>query len=113
MARQRSPSSTAEDWRSVFARGRNGGNDIITIARKNDSYRNLPVVGAIGCVEGAAAVIKAYFAAHMAVEGFCQRGAIDSIGFCGTGEFAELIYHERRQSLELLPLTCLPLTLAI
>src|SRR5271167_1140231 len=77
LARQRSTAATTKDGRSVLARGRDGGNDVIVVAGKYDPDRNLPVVGTIGCIESAATVIKADFTTHMAPEGVFQCRAVD------------------------------------
>src|SRR5579872_5452993 len=58
---ERSSSAAAENGCAEFTGERDGRDDVINIARNNDSDRNLTIVGAIGGVKRAAAVIKAHF----------------------------------------------------
>jgi ribosomal protein L35AE/L33A len=46
------------------------------MVRKNDADRDLAVIGTVGRVEGAAAVVKANFAANMGAESLSQSGCI-------------------------------------
>jgi hypothetical protein len=46
----------------------NGGENVFFIARNYDADRNLTVIGAVGCVESAAARVEADFSAKVAAE---------------------------------------------
>jgi hypothetical protein len=61
-------SATAKKRRAKFAAERDGRENILGVARKNDSNRNLAVVGAIRRVEGARARVEANFAADLRAE---------------------------------------------
>ena len=53
----------------------NGGENVFFIARNDDANRNLTVIGAVGCIERAAARIEENFSAKVAAEsGFKSRG---------------------------------------
>ena len=55
--------------------------DVVVVARNYNSDRDLAVIGGVGCVESAGAVVEADFSSDAAAEGF---GEID--GVCG-GKF--------------------------
>jgi hypothetical protein len=58
----------------VAAEG-NCGENIFLIARNYDADRNLTVIGAVGCIESAAARVEADLSAKVAAErGFKSRG---------------------------------------
>jgi hypothetical protein len=67
---ERGSGPTAEQGRTEFATNRNCGEDVVGIARKNYADRDLAVVGAVGGVEGAAAVVKANVAANAQAQSF-------------------------------------------
>jgi hypothetical protein len=53
----------------VFAAGGDRGQDIVGVARDDDTDRNLAVVGGIGRVKGAAAGIESHLASNLAAQG--------------------------------------------
>jgi hypothetical protein len=60
---KRCAAAAAEQRRPELTAQRDSGKNIVVIARQHDADRNLPVVGAVGRVERAAALIEADFAA--------------------------------------------------
>jgi len=52
----------------MFAAESDSGQDIFFVARNDDANRDLPVVGPVGRVQGAATRIEADFAAEMAAK---------------------------------------------
>jgi hypothetical protein len=59
----------------VVAAESNGGENIFFIARNYDTNRNLAVIGAVSCIESAAAGVEADFSAKVTAErGFKSRG---------------------------------------
>jgi len=58
LAGERCSATAAEQGRAEFAAERNRGDDVIRIVGKNDTDGNLPVVGTIGGVEGAGAIVE-------------------------------------------------------
>jgi hypothetical protein len=67
----------------VAAEG-NRGENIFFIAGNYDSDRNLTVVGAVGCIESAAARIEADLSAKVAAERGFKRGGVE-MGGLGRG----------------------------
>ena len=63
----------------VAAEG-NSGDDVFFIARNYNSDRNLPVIGAVGCVKSAAARVETDFSAKVATERAFKRGGIELRG---------------------------------
>jgi len=64
----------------VVAAESNGGENVFFIARNYDPNRDLAVVGAVGCVEGAAARVEPDLSAKVAAEGAFKRGGIELRG---------------------------------
>jgi len=64
--------SAAEQRGTEFAAERNGGEDIVCVVGKNYADRNQAVVGTVGRVKGAAAAVKADFAAYVLTKNFRQ-----------------------------------------
>jgi hypothetical protein len=59
----------------VVAAEGNGGENVFFIARNYDTNRDLAVIGAVSCVEGAAARVEAYLSTKVAAErGLKSRG---------------------------------------
>lgn len=63
----------------VAAEG-NRGNDVFFIARNYDANRDLAVIGAVGCIESAAARVEADFSAKVAAESGFKRGGVELRG---------------------------------
>ena len=63
----------------VAAEG-NSGDDVFFIARNYNSDRNLPVIGAVGCVESAAARVEPDLSAKVAAESGFKRGSVELRG---------------------------------
>ena len=63
----------------VAAEG-NGGENIFFVARNYDADRDLAVIGAVGCVEGAAARVEADLSAKVAAESGFKRGGVELRG---------------------------------
>ena len=89
---ERGAAAAAEQGRAEFAAERNGGENVIGIAGKNDADGDLAVVGAVGGVEGAAADVEANFAANILAQSFGQaRGDRSREDFGAGAESATLI----------------------
>jgi hypothetical protein len=58
----------------------NCGENVFLIARNDDADRDLSVIGAVGCVESAAARIEANFSAKVAAESGFKRGSVELRG---------------------------------
>jgi hypothetical protein len=70
----------------VVAAEGNGGKNVFFVARDYDADRDLAVIGAVGCVESAAARVEADLSAKVAAEGSFERGGIELRGMgrrCG------------------------------
>ena len=63
----------------VAAEG-NGGENVFFIAGDYDSDRNLAVIGAVGCVEGAAARVEADLSTKVAAERGLQSRSVELRG---------------------------------
>ena len=63
LAGKGSASAAAEKRSAEFAAGRDGGEDILRVIRKNHTDGDLAVVGSVGGVERASAAIEAHFPA--------------------------------------------------
>ena len=67
------PAAAAEHGRAVLAADGDGGDYIVGIFGEDNADRDLAVVGTVGGVEGAAAVVEANLAAKMAAQRGFQR----------------------------------------
>jgi hypothetical protein len=65
---KRSPPAAAENWSAVLTADGDCGDYIVGVFGKDHSDRNLAVIGSVGGVEGAAAVVEPYFTAEMAAQ---------------------------------------------
>jgi len=65
---ERSASATAKKGSAEFAAHRDGSPHIVGVARQNHPDRDLAIVGAVGCIQGPAAVVEANFAANLRPE---------------------------------------------
>ena len=90
---ERSSAAPAEDGRAIFASQRDGRDDIVDIAGKNHSDRNLAIVGSVGGVERAASVVEANVTAHVTAEGGGKSTCIHYGRFGGTREVGEVTWH--------------------
>jgi hypothetical protein len=77
---ERRASAAREQRSAVVAAESNGGEHVFFVAGNYDSDRDLAVVGAVGCVNGAAARVEADFSAKMAAESGFERGRIELRG---------------------------------
>jgi len=68
----------------VVAAEGNGGENIFFIAGNYDTNRNLAVIGAVGCIEGATARVEADFSAKVTAESGFKRGGVE-LGGLGRG----------------------------
>ena len=73
LSSQRSSTAPAKDGRTVFTSQRDGCNDIVRIARENDSDGNLAIVGSVGGIERACAVVETNVTTDVASEGGGER----------------------------------------
>ncbi len=60
----------------VAAEG-NSGKNVFLIAGNYDTDRNLTVIGAVGCIEGAAARVEPDLSSKMAAESGFKRGSVE------------------------------------
>jgi len=65
---ERSASATAKKGSAEFAADRDGSAHIVGVVRQNHPDRDLAIVGAVGCIQGPAAVVEANFAANLRPE---------------------------------------------
>src|SRR5450759_4375259 len=63
----------------VAAEG-NGGEHVFFVARNDDADRDLAVIGAVGCVERAAARVEANFSTKVAAESSFKRAGVELRG---------------------------------
>jgi len=64
----------------VVAAEGNRGENVFFIARNDDANRDLAVIGAVGCVESAAARVEADLSAKVAAESGFKRGGVEMGG---------------------------------
>jgi len=76
---ERGASAAGKQRRAMFAAQGNRGENVFGVARDYDSDRNLTVVGTVGRIEGAAAGVKADFAAQMAAEGGFESSGVNGL----------------------------------
>ena len=70
-------SAAGQDRRAELARQCHGGHDVVGVAGQNDADGDLPVIGGIGGVERARAVIEAHFPTDLLPQRRGQRRGID------------------------------------
>ena len=75
-----SAASAGEQRSAMVAAQGDGGEYVFLVARYYDSDRNLAIVGAVGGIEGAAALIEADLSAKMAAKRRFKRGNIELRG---------------------------------
>ena len=71
----------------MLASERDGSDYVVGVSGKDDANGNLAIVGSVGGVEGASAVIETDFAADIAAEIGCQARRVHRGRFGGAGEF--------------------------
>ena len=64
LARQTRPATTRENGRAKAITGSDGRNHVLDVSGNDDSNGNLPIIGAVCCIEGAATIIEAYLSAN-------------------------------------------------
>jgi hypothetical protein len=64
----------------VVAAEGNGGENVFFVAGNYDADWDLAIIGAVGCVEGAAARVEADFSAKVAAESGFERSGIELRG---------------------------------
>src|SRR5262245_124031 len=62
LARQRGPSTAAQDWCAKIACNGHCGHYVFITSRNHYADRDLAVAGTVGCIECATAVVEANFA---------------------------------------------------
>jgi len=77
LTREAGPAAAREDRRTKFSTERQSFLDVLGVARNDDTNRRLPIIGAVGCVEGSAAAIKADLTLDFAPEFRCERFGVD------------------------------------
>ena len=93
LAGKRCAAATAEKRSAKLTAERDGGDHVFDIAGKNNSDGDLPVVRAVGGVEGARARVEMDFAANVLSESAGQTGSVYYNRFCGAGEFSKAVWH--------------------
>ena len=93
LSSQGCPTASAEERRAKFPAQSNRGNYVIYVMREYDSDRYLAIVGTVGGVEGAAAIIKADLATDVLTQCNGQIFGIDSDRFGGSSELCEAVLH--------------------
>jgi len=64
LAGQARAAAAGQDRHAVLAAGRDGGHDVVERLRDHHADRHLPVIGAVGRIQGAAAGIEPHLAAN-------------------------------------------------
>ena len=72
---------------------RDRGDDVIGVAGKDHTNRDLAIVGAVGGIKGAAAGIETDVAADVAAQGLVQRGGVHQGARGGAGNGYVVIGH--------------------
>jgi hypothetical protein len=72
---------------------RDGRENVVSIAGKHDADGDLTIVGAVGCVESAAAAVKPDIPANLLTHSFSQTRNIHLHRLGGASEFGELVRH--------------------
>ena len=83
----RGSATATENGSAIFASEGDGGDYVVSIPRKDYADGDLTIVGSVGGVEGASAVVETNFAADVAAEICCQAHRVHLHGFGGVGEF--------------------------
>jgi hypothetical protein len=83
LPRERRSGAAAEKRSAKFAGQRNGSGNIVCVVGKNNSNGDLSVVGSVGRVKRAAAVIEAHIATDGAAKRHLQSNRIHDCGFSG------------------------------
>ncbi len=74
LAGQAGAAAAGQDRHVVLAAEGDSGHDVVGVAREDDADWDLPVVGGVGGVQGAAAAVEADLAGHVAAEGAGEGG---------------------------------------
>src|SRR5580704_2109835 len=88
-----SSTAAAEDGRAEFTSQRNSCDDVVGVAGKNYSDGNLAIVGSVGGVEGAGAVVEANVTVDMTAQSGGERTCIHHCRFGSAGELGEVVLH--------------------
>jgi hypothetical protein len=67
---KRSSSTAAEQWRAEITTESDRRENVIRIAGKNNSDRDLTIVRSVGCIKSAALIVEADVTAEMLAQGF-------------------------------------------
>ena len=73
---ERGAAAPTQQRSAVLSADGDGGEDVVGVARENNADRNLAVVGTVGGVEGAAAIVEFHVAADLRSQGFVQPQGI-------------------------------------
>lgn len=90
---ERGSSAAAKKRRAKFTAERDGGEDVVSIARENDSDGNLAVVGSVSGVEGATLIVEADIATEVFTQGFGQSQGIGERRLWGWCDVFEYVVH--------------------
>jgi hypothetical protein len=77
---ERGAAAASEEWGAVITANRDRRENVFSVAGDDDSDGDLTVVGAVGCIENAAARVETNFSAEMAAEGGLERGGVHRLG---------------------------------
>ena len=84
MSGERRAAAAGQERGAVVAAESHDGKNVFFIARNYDADRDLAIVGAIGCIDGATAGVEANFSAKVTAECSFKRGGVD-LGRTGRG----------------------------
>jgi hypothetical protein len=84
---ERGSAAATENGSAIFASEGDGGDYVVSIPREDHANGDLTVVGSVGGVEGASAVVETDLAADILAEIGCQAHRVHLHRFGGAGEF--------------------------
>ena len=90
---QRCSSTTAQNGCAEFPSQRDRGDNIIHVARQNNSNRYLPVVRPVGRVKRAAAVVETHIAPQLAFQRGRKSSGVDVCRLRSLSECGEIVGH--------------------
>src|SRR5215471_18613575 len=90
---ERGSPATAEQRCAEFTAEREGGKDVVGVAREHYANRNLAIVGAVSRIESAALVVEAHIAAKVLSQGLGQPQGIGERRLWGWCNVFECVVH--------------------
>src|SRR5271156_4830759 len=93
LSSERSPTAATEDGSAEFTSQRGSCYDVVGVAGKNYSDGNLAIVGSVGGIKGAGAVVEANVTADMTAQSGGERTCIHHCRFGSAGELGEVVLH--------------------